>query len=186
MRELKIVRNIRWNASSIWAFYSDESNYPEFVPGLASVVLESGDPSSAGVREYSFFLVNGTSQRMRIDVIRYEPPRVWESRWLQFGCLLEDRFELEAGDDGTVLRWSVVSRPEGLRGRLTEWLSWGQLARAWNTMFDGLKRVVEARAGDPGRRPLRELTCARCGAPVVVSHAQRPICVYCGQAYDQA
>lgn len=130
-------------AEDVFAFLTDVSNLPAWQSGVRRAQIEDAGPPRAGARIRESRTLFGRELDTTLEIVEYEPPRLFTLRALDSPVPFTVRHELEADDGRT--RLTVVGEGDaallpGFAARLMARRAEGQFRKD----FARLKRVLES------------------------------------------
>jgi carbon monoxide dehydrogenase subunit G len=129
----------------VFAYLADVSNLTEWQSGVHSAEIEGGGAAAAGARVVESRTLLGKELRTTLEIVHFEPPRLFTLRALDGPALLTVRHELEPRGGETQLHVVVEGEVRHLPGFAAGLLMRGA-ERQFRKDFERLKRVLEARA----------------------------------------
>jgi carbon monoxide dehydrogenase subunit G len=127
----------------VFAYLADVSNLTEWQSGVHSAEIEGGGAAAAGARLVESRTMLGKEMTTTLEIVDFEPPRLFTLRALDGPALLTIRHELGPGGGGTELRVVVEGEVKHMPGFAAGLMMRGA-ERQFRKDLERLKRVLEA------------------------------------------
>jgi carbon monoxide dehydrogenase subunit G len=127
----------------VFAYLADVSNLTEWQSGVHSAEIESGGAAAAGARVVESRTMLGKEMTTTLEIVDFEPPRLFTLRALDGPALLTIRHELEPSGGETELHVVVEGEVKHMPGFAAGLMMRGA-ERQFRKDFDRLKRLLEA------------------------------------------
>jgi hypothetical protein len=127
----------------VFDYVADQTNEPQYNPGMVRAEKVSAGPIGRGTRFRSAVRSAGRTAEVLIEFTDYDRPRLFASTTTMKQADIEYMLRFEPVAAGTRMGWSGQVRPKGalrLLGPLILWLGRRQEQRIWQSM----KRHLEA------------------------------------------
>ena len=129
----------------VFAYLADVSNLTEWQSGVHSAAVEGGVAAAKGARVVESRTLLGKELTTTLEIVDFDPPRLFTLRALDGPALLTVRHELEPSGDGTKLGVVVEGEVRHLPGFAAGLMMRGA-ERQFRKDFERLKRVLESQA----------------------------------------
>jgi carbon monoxide dehydrogenase subunit G len=139
--ELRI--EIERSPGDVFAYLADVSNLTEWQSGVHSAEIDGGGEAKQGARIVESRTLLGKELTTTLEIVDFEPPRLFTLRALDGPALLTVRHELEPSGEDTELHVVVEGEVRHLPGFAAGLMMRGA-ERQFRKDFERLKRVVEA------------------------------------------
>jgi carbon monoxide dehydrogenase subunit G len=127
----------------VFAYLADVSNLTEWQSGVHSAGIEGGGGAAAGARVVESRTLLGKEMTTTLEIVDFEPPRLFTLRALDGPALLTVRHELEPSGGETELRVVVEGEVKHMPGFAAGLMMRGA-ERQFRKDFERLKRVLES------------------------------------------
>lgn len=127
----------------VFAYLADVSNLTEWQSGVHSAEIESGGAAAAGARVVESRTMLGKEMTTTLEIVDFEPPRLFTLRALDGPALLTIRHELEPSGGETELRVVVEGDVKHMPGFAAGLMMRGA-ERQFRRDFERLKRLLES------------------------------------------
>lgn len=127
----------------VFAYLADVGNLTEWQAGVHSAEIEGGATATRGARVLESRTLLGRELRTTLEIVDFEPPRLFTLRALDGPALLTVRHELEPSGDETELTVVVEGELRHLPGFAGGLMMRGA-ERQFRKDFERLKRVLES------------------------------------------
>jgi carbon monoxide dehydrogenase subunit G len=127
----------------VFAYLADVSNLTVWQSGVHSAEIEGGGAASAGARVVESRTMLGKEMTTTLEIVDFEPPRLFTLRALDGPALLTIRHELEPSGGETELHVVVEGEVKHMPGFAAGLMMRGA-ERQFRKDFDRLKRLLEA------------------------------------------
>lgn len=127
----------------VFAYLADVSNLTEWQSGVHSAEIEGGGAATAGARIVESRTLLGKEMTTTLEIVDFDPPRLFTLRALDGPVLLTIRHELEPTGGETELRVVVDGEVKHMPGFAGGLMMRGA-ERQFRKDFERLKRVLEA------------------------------------------
>ena len=127
----------------VFAYLADVSNLTEWQSGVHSAEVEGGGAATAGARVVESRTMLGKEMTTTLEIVDFEPPRLFTLRALDGPALLTIRHELEPSGGETELRVVVEGEVKHMPGFAAGLMMRGA-ERQFRKDFERLKRLLEA------------------------------------------
>jgi carbon monoxide dehydrogenase subunit G len=127
----------------VFAYLADVSNLTVWQSGVHSAEIEGGGAASAGARVVESRTMLGKEMTTTLEIVDFEPPRLFTLRALDGPALLTIRHELEPSGGETELHVVVDGEVKHMPGFAAGLMMRGA-ERQFRKDFDRLKRLLEA------------------------------------------
>ena len=127
----------------VFAYLAEVGNLTEWQSGVHSAGIEGGGAAAAGARVVESRTMLGKEMTTTLEIVDFEPPRLFTLRALDGPALLTIRHELEPSGEGTELRVVVEGEVKHMPGFAAGLMMRGA-ERQFRKDFERLKRVLEA------------------------------------------
>ena len=127
----------------VFAYLADVANLTEWQSGVHSAEIEGGGAATAGSRVVESRTMLGKEMTTTLEIVDFEPPRLFTLRALDGPALLTVRHELEPSGGGTDLRVVVEGEVKHLPGFAAGLMMRGA-ERQFRKDFERLKRLLES------------------------------------------
>lgn len=125
---------------AIFPLISNLERAPEWVPDLIVVKKQTTGDIGVGTRYTDVMRVGNNTSTGKLEIIEYEPPRVFVHKGENGPSRFVTRFTLEPDGEGTLLTQEYTLRMRGLF-RLLEPLVGGWLRRNTETALNNLGKI---------------------------------------------
>lgn len=136
---------IERSPADVFAYLADVTHLTDWQSGVHSAAIEGGGGPSAGARVRESRTLLGKELETTLEIVEFDPPRLFTLRALDGPALFTVRHELEPSGDDTELTVVVEGEVKHLPG-----FAAGLMARGAERQFrkdvERLKRVLEAGA----------------------------------------
>lgn len=126
----------------VFAYLADVSNLTEWQAGVHSAEIEGGGGAAAGARVLESRTLLGKELTTTLEIVDFDPPRLFTLRALDGPALLTVRHELEPSGGGTELRVVVEGEVRHMPGFAAGLMMRGA-ERQFRRDFERLKRMLE-------------------------------------------
>jgi len=134
---------IERSPADVFAYLADVSHLTEWQSGVHSAVIEGGGEPCTGARVRESRTLLGKEHATTLEIVEFDPPRLFTLRALDGPALFTVRHELEPSGDDTELTVVVEGEVKHLPA-----FAAGLMARGAERQFrkdvERLKRVLEA------------------------------------------
>ena len=127
----------------VFAYLAEVGNLTEWQSGVHSAGIEGGGAAAVGARVVESRTMLGKEMTTTLEIVDFEPPRLFTLRALDGPALLTIRHELEPSGEGTELRVVVEGEVKHMPGFAAGLMMRGA-ERQFRKDFERLKRVLEA------------------------------------------
>jgi carbon monoxide dehydrogenase subunit G len=127
----------------VFAYLADVSNLTEWQSGVHSAEVEGGGAATAGARVVESRTMLGKEMTTTLEIVDFEPPRLFTLRALDGPALLTIRHELEPSGGETELRVVVEGDVKHMPGFAAGLMMRGA-ERQFRRDFERLKRLLES------------------------------------------
>ncbi len=127
----------------VFAYLADVSNLTEWQSGVHSAEIEGGGAAAAGAHVVESRTMLGKEMTTTLEIVDFEPPRLFTLRALDGPALLTIRHELEPSGGKTELRVVVEGEVKHMPGFAAGLMMRGA-ERQFRKDFERLKRLLEA------------------------------------------
>ncbi len=127
----------------VFAYLSDVANLTEWQSGVHSAEIEGGGAATVGARVVESRTMLGKEMTTTLEIVDFEPPRLFTLRALDGPALLTVRHELEPSGGETELRVVVEGEVKHMPGFAAGLMMRGA-ERQFRKDFERLKRLLEA------------------------------------------
>jgi carbon monoxide dehydrogenase subunit G len=127
----------------VFAYLADVSNLTEWQSGVHSAGIEGGGSAALGARVVESRTMLGKEMTTTLEIVDFEPPRLFTLRALDGPALLTVRHELEPSGDETELRVVVEGEVKHMPGFAAGLMMRGA-ERQFRKDFERLKRLLES------------------------------------------
>jgi carbon monoxide dehydrogenase subunit G len=127
----------------VFAYLADVSNLTEWQSGVHSAEIEGGGAATAGARVVESRTMLGKEMTTTLEIVDFEPPRLFTLRALDGPALLTIRHELEPSGGETELRVVVEGDVKHMPGFAAGLMMRGA-ERQFRRDFERLKRLLES------------------------------------------
>ena len=134
---------IERSPDDVFAYLADVSHLTEWQSGVHSAAIEGGGVACAGVRVRESRTLLGKQLETTLEIVEYDPPRLFTLRALDGPALLTVRHELEPSGDATALTVAVEGEVKHVPGFAAGLMMRGA-ERQFRKDVERLKRVLEA------------------------------------------
>ncbi|HYA08250.1 MAG TPA: SRPBCC family protein [Gaiellaceae bacterium] len=129
----------------VFAYLADVSNLTEWQSGVHSAEVEGGAAAAKGAHVVECRTLLGKELTTTLEIVDFDPPRLFTLRALEGPALLTVRHELEPSGGETELRVVVEGEVRHLPGFAAGLMMRGA-ERQFRKNFERLKRVLESQA----------------------------------------
>jgi carbon monoxide dehydrogenase subunit G len=127
----------------VFAYLADVSNLTVWQSGVHSAEIEGGGAAIAGARVVESRTMLGKEMTTTLEIVDFEPPRLFTLRALDGPALLTIRHELEPSGGETELRVVVEGEVKHMPGFAAGLMMRGA-ERQFRKDFERLKRLLES------------------------------------------
>jgi carbon monoxide dehydrogenase subunit G len=127
----------------VFAYLADVSNLTRWQSGVHSAEIEGGGEARQGARVVETRTLLGRELRTTLEIVDFEPPRLFTLRALDGPALLTVRHELEPSGGETELTVVIEGEVRHMPGFAAGLMMRGA-ERQFRKDFERLKRVLEA------------------------------------------
>jgi len=127
----------------VFAYLADVANLTVWQSGVHSAEIEGGGAAAAGARVVESRTMLGKEMTTTLEIVDFEPPRLFTLRALDGPALLTIRHELEPSGGETELRVVVEGEVKHMPGFAAGLMMRGA-ERQFRKDFERLKRLLEA------------------------------------------
>jgi carbon monoxide dehydrogenase subunit G len=127
----------------VFAYLADVSNLTEWQSGVHSAEIEGGGAAIAGARVVESRTMLGKDMTTTLEIVDFEPPRLFTLRALDGPALLTIRHELEPSGGATELHVVVEGEVKHMPGFAAGLMMRGA-ERQFRKDFERLKRLLES------------------------------------------
>jgi carbon monoxide dehydrogenase subunit G len=127
----------------VFAYLADVANLTEWQSGVHSAEIDGGGVAAAGARVVESRTMLGKEMTTTLEIVDFEPPRLFTLRALDGPALLTVRHELEPSGGETELRVVVEGEVKHLPGFAAGLMMRGA-ERQFRKDFERLKRLLES------------------------------------------
>lgn len=127
----------------VFAYLADVSNLTEWQSGVHSAAIEGGGAAAAGARVVESRTLLGKEMTTTLEIVEFEPPRLFTLKALDGPALLTVRHELEPSGGGTELQVVVEGEVKHMPGFAAGLMMRGA-ERQFRKDFERLKRLLES------------------------------------------
>jgi carbon monoxide dehydrogenase subunit G len=127
----------------VFAYLADVSNLTEWQSGVHSAEIEGGGAATAGARVVESRTMLGKEMTTTLEIVDFEPPRLFTLRALDGPALLTIRHELEPSGGETELRVVAEGEVKHMPGFAAGLMMRGA-ERQFRKDFQRLKRLLES------------------------------------------
>ncbi len=127
----------------VFAYLADVSNLTAWQSGVHSAEIEGGGAATAGARVVESRTMLGKEMTTTLEIVDFEPPRLFTLRALDGPALLTIRHELEPSGGETELHVVVEGEVKHMPGFAAGLMMRGA-ERQFRKDFERLKRLLES------------------------------------------
>ena len=138
----ELTIGIARSPEDVFAYLADVSNLTEWQSGVHSAGIEGGGAATAGARVVESRTMLGKEMTTTLEIVDFEPPRLFTLRALDGPALLTIRHELEPTGGETELRVVVDGEVKHMPGFAAGLMMRGA-ERQFRKDFERLKRLLE-------------------------------------------
>ena len=139
----ELTIGIARSPDDVFAYLADVSNLTEWQSGVHSAEIEGGGAAAAGARVVESRTMLGKEMTTTLEIVDFEPPRLFTLRALDGPALLTIRHELEPSGGETELRVVVEGEVKHMPGFAAGLMMRGA-ERQFRKDFERLKRLLES------------------------------------------
>ena len=139
----ELTIGIARSPEDVFAYLADVSNLTEWQSGVHSAEIEGGGAATAGARVVESRTMLGKEMTTTLEIVDFEPPRLFTLRALDGPALLTIRHELEPSGGETELRVVVEGEVKHMPGFAAGLMMRGA-ERQFRKDFERLKRLLES------------------------------------------
>jgi carbon monoxide dehydrogenase subunit G len=139
----ELTIGIARSPDDVFAYLADVSNLTEWQSGVHSAEIEGGGAATAGARVVESRTMLGKEMTTTLEIVDFEPPRLFTLRALDGPALLTIRHELEPSGGETELHVVVEGEVKHMPGFAAGLMMRGA-ERQFRKDFERLKRLLES------------------------------------------